>query len=527
MNLAHPSSRVPRFRALISAAGSPPGRIPALLARWRDRFWKFLDSVEERELAPVAFTTVLPLESMTHEERTELLDRLRELNGPSSPLMSTPGICRMRLTVRADSDFDVHRTECYPFGALVVDCTHARDREDFLYELFEMHGNVLDAALKHCRDYPGMNVIDACVRLLFSATEERKVAANDPCKPIPLSGLPQLHEYEHEVPDERLWIERAALLARTASRKKTRAARRIDPEAKAVRGVHPKHHGLLQAKFLVRDDLPLKFRLGAFKPGAKYDALIRVSNMSTTEKPDIEPDARGLAIKLEGLALGADRSEWQVGEFAGQDFLLASHPVFFVKDVRDYTVFQRLLAKRGPRFALFMLRRPREQAILKRALRGGIDHPLNLEYHSMIPYALGSWAVKYLVRPVTPISVAAEDARRSNDYLRERMQRTLDPKTGQAVRLEFCLVVPTSVPPSVEDARADWKPDQSTIVPVATIEIERQDFSTPQATKLAENVEFTPWHTLRTHRPLGSLGRARLAVYRESAEHRAQANLEP
>jgi hypothetical protein len=276
MNLAHPSSRVPRFRALVSAAGSPPGRIPAFLACWGQRFWKFLDSVEERDLAPLAFTAVLPLESMAHEERTELLDRLRELNGQSSPLLTTPGICRMRLTVRADSDFDVHRTECYPFGALVVDCTHARDREDFLYELFEMHGNVLDAALKHCRDYPGMNVLDACVRLLFSAAEERKVAANDPCRPIPLSGLPQLHEYEHEVADERLWIERVTLLARTASRKKTRAARRIDPEAKAVRGVHPKHHGLLQAKFLVRDDLPLKFRQGVFKPGAKYDAVIRV-----------------------------------------------------------------------------------------------------------------------------------------------------------------------------------------------------------------------------------------------------------
>ena len=103
---------------------------------------------------------------------------------------------------------------------------------------------------------------------------------------------------------------------------------------------------------------------------------------------------------------------------------------------------------------------------------------------------------------------------------------SLDPQTGEAVGLEFCLVVPNGALPSVEDARANWSPHESTVVPVATIEIPPQDASSAERMEHAERMVFTPWHTLRAHRPLGSLSRARLAVYRESVEHRSLANRE-
>jgi hypothetical protein len=364
------------------------------------------------------------------------------------------------------------------------------------------------------------------VRQVLRAAQEQRVVSPSPAAPIPRIDGPPFHEFEHEIEDERTWIERAALLARTSSRNRTRTARRKDPAAIAVRAVHPKQHGLLRAKFTVNENLPARYTHGVFQPGARYEAWIRVSNMSPEAKADVEKDARGFAIKLEGVKAGAEVPEWQTGAGAEQDFLLASHPVFIVRDVRDYTLLQRVLARKRPSIpgALFMARRPRELMILQKALRGAIDHVLNLDYHSMIPYALGPRVVKYLVRPVTPIPCAPLRRKPSKDYLRERMQETLDPESGRRVTFEFCFVVPKGTPPSVEDACARWEPSRSMIVPAALIEIEPQDFSSADRMAHAESIEFTPWHTLREHRPLGSLARARLAVYRESQAQRARAN---
>jgi len=518
MNLAHPKSRVPEFRALLSTAASSDSQNSRFYERWLRHVLRRWRAYEDQVLAPSAFTATFPLLPLNDEQRFQLLELVAQLDEPNSQLTTTPGFCRLRLSLRSADAVN-------PYGALVVDCTHQRDREDLLYELFETHEDVLDSVLRHCRDYPGSHVRDACVRQRMRAARDRKVSSRESCVPIPLDTVPPLHDFEHEVDEERRWLERAALLSRTSSRKKTRDARRKEQNATAKRGVHPKHHGLLRAQFTVHENLPVRLTYGVFQPGASYGAWIRLSNMSPEVKPDSDRDARGFAIKLDGVPAGEEIPEWQEGAWSGQDFLLASHPVFIFKDVRDYTLFQQIRSdNRKLRGLAFLLARPREAWILQQARRSGIDHLLNLDYHSMIPYALGPKVVKYLVRPATPLESEPVEKKPSPDYLRERLQRTLDPAARRSVKLEFCLVVPKSVPPSVEDARALWKPSQSSIVPVATIEIEPQDFSEEERTRLAESIEFTPWHTLRAHRPLGSLSRARLAVYRESANHRRRAN---
>jgi hypothetical protein len=40
----------------------------------------------------------------------------------------------------------------------------------------------------------------------------------------------------------------------------------------------------------------------------------------------------------------------------------------------------------------------------------------------------------------------------------------------------------------------------------------------------AEQMVFTPWNTLEAHRPLGSLTRGRLSVYRASSDYRRAMN---
>ena len=70
---------------------------------------------------------------------------------------------------------------------------------------------------------------------------------------------------------------------------------------------------------------------------------------------------------------------------------------------------------------------------------------------------------------------------------------------------------PTTMP--VEDPTAHWKEAASPFVTVATIRIPPQEFTSPARKTFAENLSFTPWHTLPAHRPLGGINRVRRVVY--------------
>jgi hypothetical protein len=493
VNVAHSKSKLRPLRDLVLEARAAHG------GRRRRRAWltDWLNRIEEVALAPRAFTAVLRI-----EPAADLLDRVRVLADDRS-LLGVPGVLGVRFSLRED--------------ALLFTCVHEGEREDVLYELFQSHAAALDPVLAHCSGYPGGALSDAWVRMFLDAAVERRVPAQRQLRSGYEPRLP-MHAFERAIPDEAYWIGRCARLARAASRRKTREARRVDPTAVALRGVHAKHHGFIQATFNVSRTLPPELRHGVFEPGRSYAAWLRVSNMSKDIKPDRAPDARGLAIKLEDVR-GARE----------QDFLLASHPVFIVKDVRDYTVFQSLIGSHGSALSaklgtlLFFARRRRERRILKRALSLVPDHPLAIEYHSMSAYALGSFhAVKYLVRPLPPRPEGV--AFGTDDDLRLSLQRSLDPLAGRALRLEFCLVVPSAGRAlSVEDACADWS-KHAEIVPVATIEIEPQDPCSRERLDRAEEAVFSLQHSLPEHEALGSLSRARKAVYRQSADCRIEAN---
>ena len=64
---------------------------------------------------------------------------------------------------------------------------------------------------------------------------------------------------------------------------------------------------------------------------------------------------------------------------------------------------------------------------------------------------------------------------------------------------------------AIEDATRRW---MAPWVRVATIEVQQQD-DIPTRDAQAERMTFTPWRALPEHQPLGSINRARLAIYRE------------
>ena len=78
---------------------------------------------------------------------------------------------------------------------------------------------------------------------------------------------------------------------------------------------------------------------------------------------------------------------------------------------------------------------------------------------------------------------------------------------------------------SIEDASKEWPITESPYRTVATLHLPRQAaYSDARRTYFDERLTFTPANSLAAHRPLGSVMRARLQVYRALSAFRQQEN---
>ena len=111
---------------------------------------------------------------------------------------------------------------------------------------------------------------------------------------------------------------------------------KLDPkpaDGTVPRGQHPKMHGLVEAKFIVTDDLPKEMRIGIFsESGKSFDAVARFSNARNAD--DQDRGGHGMAIKLLNVGHGAGASG------LAQDFVLFDSPVFFVGTPIQYVQFE-------------------------------------------------------------------------------------------------------------------------------------------------------------------------------------------
>ena len=76
----------------------------------------------------------------------------------------------------------------------------------------------------------------------------------------------------------------------------------------------------------------------------------------------------------------------------------------------------------------------------------------------------------------------------------------------------------------VDQGTVEWSEAKSPPIPVATLVLPRQDINATGQTAYAENLSFSPWHSLPEHEPVGSIQQARKVVYRMSSEVRHWAN---
>jgi hypothetical protein len=190
----------------------------------------------------------------------------------------------------------------------------------------------------------------------------------------------------------------------------------------ATRDVHRKSHGCFKAHVEINPDLDEKYQKGLFIAGAEYDGLIRFSNGNPNNRNDLEPDARGMALKLLNkgvLRSGVSIDEYQATELNNSgllDILTINFPTFFVDDPLVYAkVNKYFLAnkkniltskKLNEVLSVFAGGMNNYEKLLALRVNGSvIENPLFQQWFSMAPSRLGEFedkdrtAVKYMMEP--------------------------------------------------------------------------------------------------------------------------------
>jgi Catalase len=362
---------------------------------------------------------------------------------------------------------------------------------------------------------------------------------------LPDRAMP-LTEFERVVEGEASLIGQMARIAAESVVTNHCAMRKRNVFSCAMRDQHAKSHGCVRAEFIVREDLPEEFSTSLFRAGARYPAIVRFSNGNGKSVSDRRIDARGMSIKLlhvEGptvlRSIAPDKTP--CGE---HDFLFSSYPVFFCKNVVDYSrLIHAVVAPLDTwpeRFAAgllwigFVVRYPRQFFTFIRTGLILIDDPLTATYHSMSPYLFGrDKVVRYRVGPAEPARKAYWFSRilswlRSKNFLGEALVRDLDPAQHQGsdeFALDFSVWIRHSASAAdVEDASLWWTAPLDRVVRLATLVIPRQSLAQDEQFD-CERMMFSPWNCVPEHRPIGSINRMRLAVYLASLQVRKKLNM--
>lgn len=284
------------------------------------------------------------------------------------------------------------------------------------------------------------------------------------------------------------------------------------------RDAHAKMHGLVKAEFTVLADLPSHLRVGLFREPKTYHAWIRYSNQDSSLNPDINADIRGMAIKLMGVH--GEKILDEAKTASTHDFVLISTPIFVTKDVGEFDAMIKAMGGNIVAKAWFFLSHWRILMNLRSAMKS-FSNLLQTQFFSATPYLFGDRAVKYSARPHLPRQEALPD-KPSDDFLRERLVRDL--KQNDMV-FDFCVqfqVDKDAMP--IEDPGVLWDESVSPFQAVARIKIFRQEFDSEAQRAYGDNLSFSPWHALPSHRPLGSVNRARKIVYRAISLFRHESN---
>ena len=306
-------------------------------------------------------------------------------------------------------------------------------------------------------------------------------------------------------------------------------------EGRATRASHAKSTGCLLGRLEVARDLPPELAQGLFAEPRTFEVAVRFAQGPGERLPDRVSTHRGMAIKV----FGAEGERIEGHHEPVQDFVLATGPTFpsgtaegFLRDARQLETVTPLPGIKG---AVSALARTVERAA--EAVGGSVAradffghpkmHPLADAYHSQAPMRWGAHVAKVAAFPTAPHQLALRDAlvdtSPDDDAFRTAMVVTMS-REDAAFELRAQLWTDAEAQP-IEDASVEWPVEISPFRTVATIRLPRQEaHSDARARFFDEEMAFRPGHSLEAHRPLGSVMRARLEVYRALSAWRHERN---
>jgi catalase len=298
-----------------------------------------------------------------------------------------------------------------------------------------------------------------------------------------------------------------------------------------LRDAHAKAHGCVRAEVQVLSDLAPALRQGVFaEPGKTWQAMMRLSNGNAYPQLDSIKDARGMALKLLNVP-GAQLLADQQGR-GQQDFVMFSHPNFFVSDVAEYQQNIGAQADGKTVLAFFPGWDPRRWQIRHLLIAFGTlapapDSPTQVTYYSVSPYKFGAANAKFRVMP-DPHSCPTYDLPALNQKLPNFLRTALNQQLSTD-RVPACFVLQiqrqdASKYMPIEDTSIEWKESDAPFETVARVKIPAQDFDTPALNLACDNQSFNPWFGIAEHRPIGGINRLRKAVYEAVSDYRHSRN---
>lgn len=265
--------------------------------------------------------------------------------------------------------------------------------------------------------------------------------------------------------------------------------------------------------------------MGIFASPQTYPAWIRISSSSGTVQSDKAKDLRGFAIKIMGIK--GDRFLTQNEEKETQDFILISYPIMPLGTVKLFHEAVYYSIKWSPLILFSRLVMSGNFHVLNELRKARLNQtsPLDIRYWSTTPYLYGTdHVVKYSLIPTSQLK-STLPTKLTDHYLTENMEKHL---AASEASFDFMIQVqknPDRMP--VEDAGVEWSEKDSPFIKVATIRMPPQIFRTKERVELAENLSFSPAHSLIEHRPIGGINRARVEIYRYLSEFRHKQNNTP
>ncbi len=298
-----------------------------------------------------------------------------------------------------------------------------------------------------------------------------------------------------------------------------------------LRDAHAKAHGCVKADVQVLPDLAQDLRRGVFsEPGKFWQATMRLSNGNAYPQFDSIRDARGMAIKLldvPGKQLLGDRQGLHE-----QDFVMFSHPNFFVSDVAEYRQNVAAQADGKKVMAFFPGWDPRNWQIRHlfialATLSPPPESPTRTTYFSVSPYKFGEANAKFRVMP-DPDNCPAYTLPKQNQDLPNFLRSALNQQLSTD-RVPACFVLQIQRQDAnkympIEDTSIEWREQDSPFQSVARITLPPQDFDTPALNLQCDNLSFNPWFGIEAHRPIGGINRLRKAVYEAVSDYRHSRN---